>query len=234
MSETKISDFKMLEKPPYKQPNPKTSLEVAIKGAIEEEKTYGPVFTELYIKYALQFAAQKYGGTPNEAIKTLDQLEKFLISVSDKHPYALNAVIYAGSKAESDLQGKSGAAVRIGMIGLSRKMMKEPSANERSVDIDQLLATFQKTLIQLELAHCEVGYRKNDDESFDIIWPNCHIKDACRLAHDEGSLGRIIGGMQCVSCAGMLQFLKLLSGRDWDYELLEFDKPHCVAKIFMV
>jgi hypothetical protein len=234
MAELKVSDFKMLEKPPYTKPNPKKILELAIKGAIEEEKMYGPVFRELYIKYALQYAAQKFGEAPKKDIKTLDQMLEFLVSISDRHPDALNAVVYGGSKAESDLQGMSGAAARVAMMGLSKNFVKAPSAKARNVDIDQLLATYQKILTQLEVANYEVGYRKNSDESVDVAWLNCHMKDACQLAYDEGALKRITGGLQCVACAGMLQILKLVSGYDWDYELLEFDKPHCTARIFMV
>ncbi|MEM3525960.1 MAG: hypothetical protein QXV37_00975 [Candidatus Jordarchaeaceae archaeon] len=224
----------MLEKPLYTHPNPKKLIELAIKGAIEEEKTYGPVFRDLYIKYALQYAAKKFGETPKGEIKTLDQILEFLVSISDRHPDALNAVVYSGSKAESELQGRSGAAARIGLMGLSKNLVREPSGKERNVDVDQLLATYQKTLLQLEVANCEVGYRKNSDESVDVIWPNCHMKDGCRMAYDEGALKRAIGGLQCLACAGMLQILKLLSGFDWDYELLEFDKPYCLARVFMV
>ncbi|WXG42015.1 MAG: hypothetical protein WED07_14850 [Candidatus Freyarchaeum deiterrae] len=234
MSELKISDFKMLEKAPYTKPLPKNSIELIIKGSIEQEKTYGPIFSDLYIKHALRFAAKKYGETPKEAIKTLDQLIEYLVSVSDKHPDAANAAVYAGLKAESDIQGKSGAGIRVGLIGFFRSLGKKPSAKERNVDIDQLLATFQKTLIQLGLAHYEVGYNKNEDGSVNVIWPNCYIKDGCRLASDEGATKRIIGGLQCVSCSGMCQILKLLSSYDWDYELLEFDKPHCIARSFMI
>jgi hypothetical protein len=231
---TKISDFKMLEKPPYTKPLPKTSIELLIKGMIEEEKTYGPIYRDLLIKHALRFVAQKYGETPKEAIKTLDQLIGYLVSISDKHPGAANAAIYGGLKAESDLEGKSGAGIRVGLIGFSGNVKKKPSAKERNVDIDQLLETIQKTLIQLGLAHYELGYRKNEDESVDLIWPNCYLKDGCRLSHDEGATRRIIGGSQCVSCSGMCQLLKLLSSFQWDYELLEFDKPQCIARISMV
>ncbi|WXG42016.1 MAG: hypothetical protein WED07_14855 [Candidatus Freyarchaeum deiterrae] len=234
MSEVKISDFKMLEKPPYKQPPAKNTIELTIKGAIEEEKMYGPVLSDKYIKHALRYAAQKYGETPKEAIKTLDQLREYLISISDKHPDAINAAVYAGLKAESDIQGKSGAGIRVGLIGFSRSLGKKPSAKERNVDIDQLLTTYQQTLIQLGAAHYEEGYRKNEDESVDVIDPNCYIKDGCRLAHDEGALGRITGGLQCVSSFGMCQILKLLSSYEWDYELLEFNKPHCLARIYML
>ena len=182
----------------------------------------------------MRYVAKKCGETPKEAIKTLDQLKEYLVSISDKHPDDFNAAIYGTLKAESDLQGKSGAAIQVGMIGSFRNLVEKPSFKERNVDIDQLLATSQNTLIQLGVAHYEMGYRKNEDESADIIFPSCHIKPACRLAYDEGSLGRIIGGTQCVSCTGMCQFLKLLTGYDWDYELLEFDKPQCIARIFMV
>ncbi|MFB0562258.1 MAG: hypothetical protein ACETWM_13725 [Candidatus Lokiarchaeia archaeon] len=233
MTKFEISDFKMLEKPPYKRPNPKPTIELKIKGLKEEEKTYGPIFSDRFIKYALQFVAEKFGETPKEAIKTLDQLRDYLISISDKHPDVIIVDVYAGLKTESDLQGKSGAGARVGVIGFSRNLVKKPSAKERNVDIDQLLATVQQTLIQLGLAQYEVGYKKNVDESVDIFWPNCYVKDGCRKAFDEGVLTRPVGGLHCIGCSGMCQLLKLLSGFEWDYELLEFDKPHCIARCYM-
>nr|MDO8081016.1 hypothetical protein [Candidatus Freyarchaeota archaeon] len=234
-TKTKISDFTMLEKAPYKIPPAKPMIELIAKASAKElEKMYGPVIGYLYIKYALRFANLKFGETPKEAIKTLDQLAEYLLSISDKHPDTFNAAVYGVLKAESELQGKPGAGIQVGALAFSRKVEKKPNAKERNVDIDQLITTFYKILIQLKVAYYELGYRKNEDESVDIIWPSCHMKDACRLANDEGALGRTIGGLQCVSCTGICQFFKQLSSYDWDYKLLEFDKPHCIARLFMI
>ena len=58
VSEIKITDFKMLEKPPYyKLPPTKGVLDLSINAAIEQEKTYGPVFSDRYIKHALRYVA---------------------------------------------------------------------------------------------------------------------------------------------------------------------------------
>ncbi|WXG42013.1 MAG: hypothetical protein WED07_14840 [Candidatus Freyarchaeum deiterrae] len=234
MSELKVSDFKMLEKPPYKLPDPRTEIElVLMKSLKDEEKMYGPVFTTKLINYTLQYVAQKYGEKPKEAIKTLDQLGAYLVSISNKYPKAFTAAIYAHLKVEKELQGSAGAGTRVGMMAFSRNLMKKPSAKERNVDIDNLLTTFQQTLIPSRLA-MEVGYKKNEDESVNVIYPDCPIKDACQMASHEDALKRVIGGLQCVSCSGVCQILKLLSSYDWDYELLEFNKPHCIARIFMV
>lgn len=227
-----VEDFKMLEKPPYDHPNPKKSLELALRAISEEEKTYGPVFREKYIEYALQFVSQRLGETPEKDIKTIDQLMEYLISIADKHPNVVNVILYAGLKAESYIMGRSGALTRVGLIGYFKNIEERP-AEKRNMDIDQLLATYQQTTIQLEVAFCEIGYKKNADESIDIIWPNCHLKEGCRLAQEEGVATRVTGGLQCLASVGVCQMLKLLSGYEWDYELMEFDKPHCIARIYL-
>ncbi|WXG42018.1 MAG: hypothetical protein WED07_14865 [Candidatus Freyarchaeum deiterrae] len=234
MSELKVSDFKMLEKPPFELPDPRTEIELGlIKSLKDQEKMYGPVFTTKLINYTLQYVAQKYGETPKEAIKTLDQLGAYLISISDKYPKAFNAAVYGQFKVEKELQGSAGAATRVGTMGFSRNLVESPNVKERNVDIDNLLTTFQQTLIQLKLA-MEVGYKKNEDGSVNVIYPDCPIKDACLKAYDEDALKRVIGGSQCVSSSGVCQFLKLLSSYDWDYNLLEFDKPYCISRLFMI
>lgn len=76
----------MFEKAPYELADPRALTEIAVNGAKEEERTYGPVFTVRFIKYALWFIAQRTGEKPTEDIKTLSQLTEYLISKSDKYP----------------------------------------------------------------------------------------------------------------------------------------------------
>ncbi|WXG42014.1 MAG: hypothetical protein WED07_14845 [Candidatus Freyarchaeum deiterrae] len=234
MSDLKITDFKMLEKPPYKLPEPRSMIELVMtKGVKEEEKMYGPVFTTKFVNFTLQYVAQKYGEKPKEAIKTLDQLGAYLVSISDKHPKAFTAAMYAHFKVENDLQGSAGAATRVTSRGISKNFTEGTSIKERNIDVDQLLKTFQQTIIPARVG-CEMGYKKNEEGSVDLIWPDCYFKDACQTASGEDALKRVIGGVQCEISSGICQFLKLLSSYDWDYQLLEFDKPHCISRLFII
>ncbi|WXG41735.1 MAG: hypothetical protein WED07_13395 [Candidatus Freyarchaeum deiterrae] len=236
MSGLKVSDFKMFEKAPYKLRDYKNHLASLIMGIKEQEKTFGSAFAGRFIKNALRFIAQKTQEKTPEDIKNLDQLADYILSISDKHPDASNAILYAQCKTEMELQGQSGAGTRIGTIGYQRSsgIAKPSSAKERNVDLDQLISNLRKLGVDMKVAPFEYGYKKNEDESVDIILPDCYLKSGCLMALDEGLLKRAVGGMDCGYSNVMCQFLKMYTGYEWDYKLLEFDKPHCILRVFMI
>ncbi|MGQ9722160.1 MAG: hypothetical protein ACUVXA_12660, partial [Candidatus Jordarchaeum sp.] len=47
-------------------------------------------------------------------------------------------------------------------------------------------------------------------------------------------MNRVVGGLQCGPGSVMCQLFKLFTGYDWDYELLDFDKPYCIARCYMI
>lgn len=234
MKELRISDFKMFEYAPYELPKPKSFTELMMIAIKEMGKMYGPVFDVKFIKNALAFVAKKIGEEPSQDIKNLDQLAEYIISVSNKYSTAYCAIPYAGFKTEKELQGRTGAGTQLGAMSISRSVVKGPSREKRNIDLDSLLSKYRQTLIEIGAAPHEMGYRKNEDESVDLIWPKCYLKDGCRMAFDEGVLTRVVGGLQCSHCAGILQLFKLFTSYDWDYKLLEFDKPYCIANIYMI
>nr|MDO8080082.1 hypothetical protein [Candidatus Freyarchaeota archaeon] len=233
MKELKLSDFKMFEKAPYKLPPPSAFTKLAISSLREEEKMYGPVFSSKIIKNFRWFVAQKIGEEPPEDIETLEQMADFLISISDKHPIAYSAILYSQFKTENELQGQTGAGTQTGAIGFSRTMTKSPNIKERNVNLDDLLSKYRQTWVEVGVAHHEFGYKKNEDGSVDIIFPECYVKDGCRMCFDEGLMKRPVGGLQCGHSSVVCQFFKLLTGYEWDYKLLEFDKPQCIANCYM-
>jgi hypothetical protein len=234
LAELKISDFKMFEKAPYKLPPPKDFTELAIKSLREEEKMYGPVFSVRLIKHAQWFVTQKIGEKPTKDIKELDQLAEYLISISYKYPTVYGAIPYAQYKTEKEFQGQTGAGTQVGAMGMSRGVLRSPSREKRNVNLDDLLSKYRQTTVGIGAATYELGYKKNEDESVDVVWPECYVKDGCRLAFNEGLLKRSVGGLQCGHSSVMCQLFKLLTGYEWDYKLLEFDKPYCIANCYMI
>ncbi|WXG42047.1 MAG: hypothetical protein WED07_15010 [Candidatus Freyarchaeum deiterrae] len=102
MSEVDLSEFKMLEKAPYEEPNPRTLTEIYISKAKLVEKDYGKIFTTRYIEFALQFLAEKIGIEPPQNIETLDQLTEYLISKIDVYPKPYCAVVYSQFKVDHE------------------------------------------------------------------------------------------------------------------------------------
>lgn len=235
MAELKVSDFKMFEKAPYEEPDPRILTELIINGIRGEEKLYGPVFTVRVIKHSLWFISQKIGEKPTEDIKSLDQLKEYLLSKSgERHPYGV--AMYAQVKAENELQGQTGAGTRVEMMNMTKKAM-EIAGNkaERNLDVDAIMLRVRQAGVTMKIIASEMGYRKNEDGSVDIIYPRCPFLEFCQLASDEGLLKRPDGGARC----GVLgefgcQLLKLYTGYEWDYERLEAYKPHCIVKLYMI
>jgi len=234
VTELKISDFKMFEKTLYEIPPPRPITEIIINGLKEIEKTYGPVFTTRFIKHALEFEAQRIGEKPPQDIKTLNDLLEYLVSKSDKYPTPYCTTVYAQYKTENEFQGKAGAGTRIGHLGAARSMSETLSVKDRKVDVDGSLLKLSQILISMNFSPREWGYKKNGDGSVDLLWPKCHYVDGCRSAFDEGLLKRPDGRLQCIAAFAVSQYLKLTSGYEWDYEVLENYKPHCIARSYML
>nr|MDO8082148.1 hypothetical protein [Candidatus Freyarchaeota archaeon] len=234
MAELKISDFKMFEKIPTTEPELGSYTALAVQALGAEENIYGPVFTTRLIKHALRYIAQKFGEKTPEDIKTLSQLGEYLITLSEKHHTAYQTFLYAQFKTENEFQGQSGAAARIASVGFHKGTEKKPNVEERKVDLDNLLSTYRQTMIAMKVATQELGYKKNRDGSVDVIWPTCYFLDLCQSIFEEGLSKRPDGRLQCCHSLAMTQFFKLATGYDWDYDLLETYKPHCIARAYMI
>jgi hypothetical protein len=81
----------------------------------------------------------------------------------------------------------------------------------------------------------ETGYRKNQDGSVDVIRILCPFSDACKLASEEGLLRRPDGRTRCGALGeASCQILRLVTSREWDYELLVAYAPHCIVRLHML
>jgi len=234
VSEPGISDFKMFENAPYELPDAKTLIDAHLVGIEMQEKLFGPVFPTRLIKHALHFIAQRIGEEPPEDINSLDQLTEYLLSKSDKYPTPYCALMYAQYKTENDLQGQTGAATRVAEMGFHRRFGKSPAGEEINIDLDDIVSKLYQTAIENKLGPKEFGYKKNEDGSVDFLLPDCYYKDGCRQAFDEGLLKRPDGRMHCNLSSSLCQYLKVVTGYEWDYECLEFDKPHCITRYYLV
>ena len=234
MSEVRLSDFKMFEKAPYELPDAKPFIELAIRGTKEIEKVYGPSFITIFIKHALWFIAQKIGEKTPDDIKDLDQLTEYLISVSDKYPRPFCACTYAQIKTENIFEGRIGAGTKVESMRISRNIAKEGKIKIKNFDVEGTVTKIRQTGVAMKIVPREMGYKKNDDGGVDILWPKCYLMDACELAFTEGLLKRPKGGLRCGLGESLSQLFKILTNNEWDYTLLEFNKPYCIHRNYPV
>lgn len=233
MTKIDLSKFKMLVGCPDYQPDSRAITELVMKGVREEEKTYGPVFATRFIKYALELEGEKIGEEPPEDIKTLDQLVEYLVSKTDKYP-PYCTVFYAQIKTENDIQGQTGAGTRIEIMSLTKNLVKTRGIEDRDVDVDGAILKFNQVITSIKVNPGYWGYKKNEDGSLDGILPKCYYLDVCKLAFDEDLLIRPNGRMRCGIIAFLCQYLSLVTGYDWDYDILDFHAPYCIARFFML
>lgn len=234
MVELKLLNFNMFEKAPYELPDVRPFIELAMKGVKEIEKVYGPVFITKYIEYALWFISKKLGEKNFGAINTLEQLVDYLVSISNKYPTPYCACTYAQIKTENLLQGQTGAGTRVESMRISKNIAEAGKINARNLNLDEILSKIRQTGISIKAVPSEMGYKKNDDGSVDIVWPNCYLLDGCKLAFEEGLLKRPGGRLRCGLGEGICQLFKIFTGYEWDYELLEFNKPYCIHKCYVL
>ncbi|WXG41982.1 MAG: hypothetical protein WED07_14655 [Candidatus Freyarchaeum deiterrae] len=234
MSEIRISDFKMLGKASHEIPPPGPLTAIIISGLTEIEKTFGPVFTAKFIKYALQFEAQKIGEKTDKDIKTLNQLEEYLISKSYKYPSPYCSILYAQYKTENEFQGQTGAWTRVGHLGAIRGMSETVNSINRNVDVDSILSKLSQVLNELKLSPREWGYKQKGDGSVDLLLRKCYFLDACRQAYDEKVLKRPDRRLACSIAFSVAEDFKIATGYEWDYTLLKFNKPHCIAHCYVL
>ncbi|MEM3526490.1 MAG: hypothetical protein QXV37_03665 [Candidatus Jordarchaeaceae archaeon] len=231
MSELKVSDFKMF-KAPYELPDPRAVIQAQIVGIKEQEKLFGAVYTFRLIKYALMFEAKKIGENPPESIKTLEELAEYLVSKSDKYPTPNCVLMCAQLKVENEFQGRTGAATRVGEMGFHRKFVKSQIGEEKKFNLDEIITNLAQTAFALKLGPKEFGYKKNEDGSLDLLFPNCYYKDGCKEALENNLLNRPDGRMQCAIGSSLCQFFKLATNYEWDYDCLDFDKPYCLTRCY--
>jgi hypothetical protein len=223
----------MFEKTPYEFPDPKLLTPLVISGYKAVEKTFGPVYAPNFIKYALQFIKQKIGEEPPKDIKTLDQLTDYLVSVSGKYPFPYCAADFAQFNVENLFEGKIGAS-SMEMGWSFAKDVKKGSLKDRNIDIDSLLLRYRQETVSTKMAHHEMGYKKNEDDSVDVIYPNCFLKEACKPAFEAGLAKKHGGKIQCGITQYTCQWLGMVTGYNWDFELLEYFEPYCVVRCYIL
>jgi hypothetical protein len=228
--------FRMFEKAPYDQSDPKASTELVMRGAKDVEKVYGPAFTAEVIKNALRAVATKTGEESPKDIKTLNQLTDYLVSKSEKlqaPPHFL--AHWAVYVTEKRLEGSLGAGYQMATRGQATKVM-ESDGNEKlsDMDIDQVMSKLRKLAVDMKIAPVEFGYKKNKDGSIDVFHGGCSYLEGCRLSQNETLLHRPDGRISCGNSAFVCQFLKSSTGYEWDHTVLEFGKPYCITRLSII
>lgn len=207
-----------------------------VKSAVEETaKLYGPIFTRMVSEYTLQFEAEKLKEKPPENIQGLDQVTNYILANLDKYPKGYCSLMYAIGKAESQLQGSTGSGAKRSAYSAMKSIIKASGMLNSIIgtteEVFEALTKFEeigkmvKTAIPLRF----IGGKNND---VTMVTDKCPYKDACRAFVREG-ISRMVGA-ECINIICHAAVSEIVTKKQFDYRLDEFDKPECKGRIFEV
>ncbi|MFB0561978.1 MAG: hypothetical protein ACETWM_12315 [Candidatus Lokiarchaeia archaeon] len=207
------------------------------KGAIEETaKIYGPIFTRLVSKYALEFEAEKLGENPPENIEGLEDVSNYILANQDRYPRGYCAIIYGVGKAEAELQGSMGSGAKRSAWSAMRSMLESSGLLNNLVgtteDVLEAIDKFNEIGKQIKTVVTVHFIRGESDEVKEVV-PDCSFKGACKALVNEG-ISRVLGGMECMSLIANTAVAGIITKKNLDYKLDKFDTPECRGRIFEV
>ncbi|GEM_PF-904737 len=207
------------------------------KTAVEETaKLYGQIFARMVSEYALQFEAKKLGEKPPENISGLGAVTDYILANLDRYPKGFNALIYGIGKAESKLQGSTGAGSRRAAYSAMKYIMESSGMLSSIVgttkDIFEAIYKAEEINKEIKTAVSARYIREKNNQVIEVV-PNCPFRDACSAIIDEG-IGRLVGGSECICLITTNAEAEIITKKQLDYKIEEFGKSECRGRIFEV
>lgn len=206
---------------------------LAIEGAA---KIYGPTYIRIVSEYGLEFEAKMLKEKPpiNEG---LDATANYILKNMNRYPRAQCALAYAIGKAEAKLQGAFGAGNKRAAYNAMKNVLESSgllSSVEKTEDAFKACKMYADTL-KLIKSVVPARYSRSSGKNNEIIavHHDCPYKDCCRAQVNEG-LTRMVGGRECIALLMANACIEIITKKQFDYRLDEFDKPECTGRIFEI
>jgi hypothetical protein len=208
-------------------------LKIAVQ---ETAKIYGPIFTRMVSENALQFEAEKLKEKTPQNLPGLDDVFNYIIANLDKYPRGYNSLIYGIAKAESKLQGSTASGAKRAAYSAVKAILQSSGL------LNSVIGTTEDAFESIEKSS-EIGkaaktspamrFIREENNGVTIVVPDCPFKDACRSFVKEG-ISRLVGGSECINLIDNAASVEIITKKQFDYRLEEFDKPQCRGRIFEV
>ncbi|MGQ9721847.1 MAG: hypothetical protein ACUVXA_11065 [Candidatus Jordarchaeum sp.] len=201
------------------------------------ESLFGPAFTKMIAKYALEFHSEKTSDPTPANINDLEEVTKYIMETKSKYPRGYNSLIFGIAMAEKKFEGASGSGSKNIAYNVIKKMIEDSGVLEqlkgKTEDIFEALKEHMKLLSATKIGVPQRVVRESDSVILDEMFENCPHKDVCRKMVEEG-VTRMVGGQECVALIGNTAGVSIITGKPLDYKLDTFDQPHCVGRIFEI
>lgn len=200
------------------------------------DSLFGPAFTRIISRYALEFESEKTGEKPPENIPNIDEVVNYITECREKYPRFYNCLIYGIAKAEKMFEGSTASGAKNLAYNAIRKIIEDSGLlNEVKGKIPNI---YEALIRYVEIADGlkATSPQRIVKESEKVIieeMEGCPWKDACKAMDREG-ITRMTGDQECVVLIANSAALSLVSGKPIDYKLEIFDKPNCKGRIFEI
>ena len=206
-----------------------------VDGIKKAGEALGPGYMQLAAMYSTNFFARKI----NAEAPYIKDIDKALKYVTDNMNLFLNgyaALAYGAMKAESTIQGATGAIMRMVAKTSTQKTFEEAGFGKalgKASTASEALKIYYNSLVKLGSMKKEDLEITESDEGLTLRVDNCPFADACIAAVSEG-IPKILGGHECVRILAFATIIEVMTGRQQDYKLLDLSPPHCSAMIVEV
>jgi len=196
-------------------------------------KLYGPIYTRLALKYALEFEAEKLKEKPPKNIQELEEVANYIIANLDRYPNGHCSLHYGLLKAEVKLQG--GAGTRKEAHDAMKNVLKTSGFLKGLIGTTENAYEAIKMLPIREIKQVTRHHyiRVEGKNEVIVVISDCPYKDMCWALVDEG-VSRMVGGLHCTLLALGNAAAEIITGKHFDYVLEEFDEPDCRGRIFEI
>jgi hypothetical protein len=194
---------------------------------------YGEVFSKLVREAVVRFVSEKVG----EAIPKVDTIEEaanYVRSRTEKYPFGHCSFWYGIGKAESQLQGSAGAATRLYLRDIVKRMTELDGPNElvgKINDTTRALLEFRKIAVSMELLDEESFECTGNSSASEVRIRNCPNGDGCKQMMVEGIIRSGSNKPLCTISLGSAVTAEVVTKVPHDYDIVELNPPNCVVRI---
>jgi hypothetical protein len=203
-----------------------------VEGIKKAGQSLGPGYVQLAAKYSTEFFARKIGEeTPG--IRDIDQALEYSSKNMKAFVNGYTAFAYGAMKAESTIQGATGAFARMVAKTATTEVFEKTGFRKalgKASDSSEALSKYYTTLVKLGSMKQEDLNFTGSDGVLELQVDNCPYADACIAAVEEG-ISRILGGHGCVRILSFATIIEVMTGKQQDYKLRNLSPPRCSGTI---
>ena len=203
-----------------------------VDGIKKAGESLGPGYLQLAARYSISFFAKKIGvQAPN--IEDIDEARRYISDNMNVFLNGYSALAYGAMKAESTIQGATGAFIRMVAKTSTAKTFEEAGFGKalgKASTASEALRKYYASLVK-------IGSMKQEDLEITELEGGlllhvrgCPFSDACIAAVSEG-IPKILGGHECVRILAFATIIEVMTGRQQDYRLLDLSPPNCTGII---